>query len=275
MSKDIMAEATPKKVKNPTMFEVDDKNREHEYVRRRYSSLSDTGGYVKLFKSFIQSLGFEYKETYPGSNTILIQGVSFDIETKNASYKTANAYTRKVDVRKPENRYIRLYAKIRGAQYGIKIHFNKEYSADTLRKKINAGIDASKSADLEHQKYKDTERENTVAVGRHFAEDAAIKMHIKQIAIGQGDITLYSNTGNWFIVLFRTGKFRKAGINSWEVNTVKQMRPYITTLQGDIQNMMFVSECVDKLKALPERLSEWVDKTYHKYYSVKADNASN
>lgn len=258
--KDIMDTAAPAPRKAITILEVNDKGREHEYTR--YRSYRGWPEYVKLFVSFLESLGYDVEQSYPGNTTVTIEGLHFNIDTDHASFMSRNAWKREVIQRKPENRYIRFC--------GMRFHFNKELDTERIKTKIAEAIQKDKQQKEDNEKYKQLQIDNCNAVGQHFYKNPVLKLNVEQLNIHQGEITLYLNYNIGTIRLKSDGSFKQAQYRPMEINSINELNIYTNNVPYHTEVIRkCVIELVNYIQKLPAHLTEWIDKTYHNYFDFK------
>ncbi len=107
-----------------------------------------TSSYDRLFCEFLATLNlpdFEYKVGYNFCE-VFIDGITFSVETKNCTYWARNAWTRKTEKRKDENRFAVLGFSwdLLDGKYTVKVHINKEIDGDKLKAKILKAVEGRK-----------------------------------------------------------------------------------------------------------------------------------
>lgn len=262
MKADIMEPAKPKQKKEIVVFEVNDKGRENEFSKRvRYSRNDDE--YSQLFKSFLQSLGYEFKDE-KFCSYVTINGIRYEIGTRNASYMSYNAWTRKAAIRKPENRFITFV--------GMRIHFNVEFDAGKLRKKIEEAKNRQEKQQEEVRRYDQLQIDNTLLVGRHFGKSKTdLYLHINSVYISQGEITLQLDNHIGSITLESDGTLREIDYRPKPIKTQEDLDIFLGMTPDDMNTIEVCFKAVQRIPNLPEELSLWVKKAYGQIYDVVND----
>lgn len=259
--KDIMDTAKPTSEKEIVVFEVNDKGREHEFSRRvRYHNGWDNE-YVKLFKSFLQSLGYEFEDDGFAEH-VYIGGIKYPIETRNASYMSYNAWTRDASVRKPENRFIKFA--------GMRIYFNVEFDAGRLRKKVADAAQEEADRQERIRKRNQLQIDNCNAVGQNYYKNPVLRHNVEQLNIHRGDITLYLKHNIGTIHLNNDGSFKQAQYRPMEINNINELNLYTNNVPAHTEIIRkCVIELVNYIQKLPAPLAQWVNETYHIYFDFK------
>jgi hypothetical protein len=157
-----------------------------------------TSSYDRLFCEFLETLGlpnFEYKVGY-NSCQILIDGISFSVETKNCTYWSKNAWSRKSEKRKDENRFALLGFQwdLMDGKYTAKVHLNKELDGDKLKAKILKAVERRKTllSDIENKRKIESNILDSVAI-KFCGTSEVIGKYVTGIHIHKGNITFIVN----------------------------------------------------------------------------------
>ncbi len=241
-----------KKNKSVVVFEI---------ANEEYSSVS----YKTLFTDFIQSLGFEV-ELEPSIDRITINGEDFYINDDNSSYKSKNAFTRDVSIRKPVNRFIILQLLSHSTTTIIKIQFNKEYDGDKLREKINTAIQnkIDRRQSIADSEIKD--EQNTTAVAKHFISKEGFKEIVTNINIKEGKL-LFSINNSTTLTVKASGEFIEFDIYKKEVKSESDLNPMFDELFKLKEKTEKLLNII-KSNPLDANLIEYCEKTYSKSYNV-------
>lgn len=241
-----------------TMYEVNDSGslREFEY---------HGDSYIPSFITFIESLGYDVKQSYPGASKILIKGVEMDIDVDHASYMSKNSYTRERSERKQQNRYIRVTSGFMDAPSIIKIFFNKEYDQAKLISKIEAYIKSVEEKRIAHDQYLQRNINNTIAIGKHYCHTADLRAAISQICIEKGTITFYLAAVG-MIQIAASGALIEA---SFKPRPITKPSDFITLDESIGDNFATFKKtfaAIIACKSISADLQAWAEKMYHGYF---------
>lgn len=254
MKNDIF-ETAKTKVKNTTTFEINDTGRDCEYSGH---------GYVKPFISFLESLNLEPTQTYEHSNNVIIAGVEFAINTDHASFMSKNAYTRDRYERKPQNRYVSLDW---SGKTTVRVYINKEMDADKIKAQIKKSVQGSADRDKEIEDRKKQERDNTVAIGKHYTKGNWIRKHFRMIHIERG--VLHFHMDKVTIYLNAEGTFNRVSVYVSDVTDPKLLRQMASDLSHEVTLIPDLTKMLLAVEPLPADLIEWSKKAYHAQFDVK------
>lgn len=246
-----------KQNKSVVVFEINDENRKCEF---------NGDGYKKPFIDFIQSLGFDAELKYDFSDAVVVNGEEFNICTDNASYMSKNAFSRDENIRKPINRFIILQLLSHTSSTIIKIHFNKEYDGDKLRKKINDAIQAKidRRQSIIDGEIKD--EQNTTAIAKHFMSKDGFKEIVTSIQIKEGKI-LFDINNSTTLTIKASGEFIEFDIYKKEVKSESDLNPMFNELFKLKEKTEKLLNII-KSNPLDTNLIEYCEKTYSKTYNV-------
>lgn len=252
------------KNKRIVVFEINDNEENRKYESGKYSGRN----YKKPFADFIETLGFQV-EVEDHLDAMKINGERFDLYLGNASYMTKNAWTREVTVRKPINRYVSI---MRGYDSTLlKVHFNKEYDGDKLCKVINDAIQSRIDARQFHEDNKNRDKENTIAVAKHFMIHNDFKNIVHRIKIHQGKIQFNFDGGS--LTITPKKEFVDFDINTARVSNENELPSLFDKLLVLKENANKLLEAV-KQNEFTNEIVEWCEKTHNRYYDVKESKYS-
>lgn len=257
----------PKKVRATTMFEINDEGRQNEYDRHGKSVGSN---YIKPFVEFLESLGFEIKSKYddtPGlTDHIIIDGVEFGIDTTNASYKSYNIYDRKVNVRKPENRYVALE---RGYNRPVacRVHINKEIDAENLKARINKAIQEEKDRETAYLNREQLNKDNAVTIAVYFLKNKRIKEFTRQIGIERSKINFSFNDGS-YLTIGADGKSLGTSFYIDKIETIAQMDDLVLNVSNRARKFRDIVNLICSIPPISKDLADWTKEQHHIYFNV-------
>lgn len=249
--------AKPKK--STTMFEMDDTNRSYESCGDRY---------IKPFKDFLATLGYEIVFKYPDSpilgDKILIDDIEFKIYAESASYWAEQAFTRKSGPRKAENRYVALQLPS-GNAFVVKVYINKEMETQKIKAKIDAAIQASKDRDAELKRLEVEREANTVLVGNHYFADPKVRGFTKTLGIQQGKIS-FQFQGRFSLEIMADGSFHQAGYRPDEMNTHDDVMKFATVIGEYTREFNQVVGKIMSTAPLSPEIVAWAQDQHHQYF---------
>ncbi len=257
MKKDIFA-TVDKKPKNTVIFEINDNGKEHEF--KAYG-----GRYEKAFIGFLESLGLDPKQKYEHSNDVIIDGIEFGIETGNASYMSRNSYTREESVRKPQNRWVSL-----SKGYGsdtVRVHINKELDADKLKARIMKAVADAKARIKEVEDSRNKDRENLVAIGKHFSQPAPIRKYVERIHINQGTIGFQTEFAT--INIKTDGSFQSVSIHHPVMEDQAKVAKQLSDISHEISLIPDLIKLIGFQGRISDELVAWAEKERNGCFNVK------
>lgn len=249
-----------KKNKSIVVFEINDDHENRKYEYGKYSG----NIYKNPFADFIESLGFKVVvEDHFGG--IDINGERFTLHLNNASYMSKNGWSREVNVRKPINRYVSIMSGHDTTM--LKIHFNKEYDGDKLRKKINDAIQSRIDVKKWHEDSKNKNKINTIAVAEHFMLNNDFKNIVEYIRIHEGKIQLMFDGAS--LTITPSKQFVSLNIYSSDILNETELPLFFDKLSTLKENANKLLQMVKKNKFTNE-IIEWCEKiACNRYYNVK------
>lgn len=253
---DPLQTAKSKKQINTTMYEVNDKGREHEY---------HGSGYSQSFIEFIESLGFDIVRKYEHSDTVLINGRQYDINTDNASFMSRNAFTRDSNPRKQQNRWVGLCRHSYTNPPFVKVYINKEMDSDKIKAKINAAIAEDDQRDKDRADRKQQDYKNTLTIGHHFFDQPGVAGAIKWLHIEKGVFTFYFHTGVR-VMLKSNNEFISVDFDFGEVTDHAKVYEFVDGVAKAAASFEDVFSELVLTKVLPADLIEWAGQQYHTYF---------
>ncbi len=153
---DIFAKAKTKKSVDTVVFEVPDST---------FAETSAGSHYYTLFLSFLESLGIDFEEYISYLQEIKIDGVEFDVNTDNASSHSRNAFTRETNIRKPQNRYIKLEC---GRIGNVRVYINEEMDANKIRAAIVKLVQTEKEKEQAIKDRDNRRKLNMKLIAEHY-----------------------------------------------------------------------------------------------------------
>lgn len=228
---------------------------------------SDFADYTALFIDFIASLGFEIEQSYKGSSSVKIDGIVFEIDCKNCSYESTNAYTRNRSVRKPENRFITLKKYFMSSENVVKVQFNKELKSDVLRGKIQAAIDEA-NADIKASNEKaDRDRKNTTEIAEgFFLYDRRLRQVVRSMRVHQSKITFFLS--HCSLTIDRDFNFVEYNLNAIEIKDQKSLADLKTDVTRVLNNVDNLIAFIEKHPKPTEEMKQWISSAYERYFDV-------